>query len=1741
MSTISGSAPKVYFNKDVAALDDVKAVKLLLNDRSGDNAALWPTTGADAVETDIGTNAKLTMTTAANKSLLDIRGERVSLAELGLSGKADNMEYIPADSWPVYPETYQYRLDTVPFKTYVINAGVSQTEADATLTNGVILEDMVPTSQADLDLQAEFRNVDLGSTNFGAPLGNLHTQSRWAEVDVQGKYGDVTTSTILAYGTESMLTGILRNATVMDASTPHTVAQKINATAEYKPHGTLAENNISVTYTRPSDSHTINASDLGIYKISWEDAEFNLSTTDATPADQLVRKEDGSAIPVNSNIAYSTYVAADYPVGNADAKIKVADYNALKSSTLSIEVSPIGGKTEPFSLVTAESSANGMVDISSDLLNMSTIGDQFPKGNVEIVVDNTHNLVADSTTNNSNLSVVLIDELLPAGKTASDATITFDSTQANRATTTSAFTATTTVKYDADSGVKPFGVLSNANMTTLEVCYDGDVVIPSTSNTANITSLVSDSSTISAKSNGMVFYMENALSPITIENVDEEKNNIVGKMYLINTLGNLDADENKAEDGTLVSTVDGIANYELSHGVGANNSYDGSDISGSINHLLIEGGGAASDGLRLKFTSLPTLEGLFVEQSSSNMLPGMGAAEVQRLREDSLILYDINDDTIGPAHLETIRASNSGNYKQKYTLQFPPNKTALSVQALSAASYKVNGKGVIYPYRVQLSASDDLDQELGRAIDLEVKVNSDMAADGYKYANFVIDGLTDVSDVSGVRTVNAVVIVPLTISGIVNSSAVVRIPVKYSYNLSGGLNGGPSYISDLVPTREAKLWITRRSLAFTHTVSIEGKNGSGQWTKIGSGASSSKDIDLRSFYDVDAGTQDISFGQSGVVNVQLKLSPRNDADAPSVYSINYTLSAAFKNLGMEILYMKMSQDLVLMSQYSLLNKNNLRAIIEAAPEREVTLKLLTTTMDTTDATKYSFTVDQNASNTDLIAFKATMNRNGMSTLYFARAYETLVRHNRVEGDEDASYYELLDNDEEFKVDDGISMKLANIRGASTIGQQAYDVCLNNDKYVATAYLGQTGNAWNTNGLIPTNLELIPDGQDAGAFPTSGITSTIYRGYKDGQIYSFHRPQTTMTVTWKTLLGSSIAALTQTLHFDAVAKNETLQKVADLSNSLGMKINLSFNSKVDQTYVFAANYCDVIVKFNGVNQLVTTTATCPFNIASEFNKDTKPLAWIEKFKLNNFFQAAASTTVLAYNQSDISIARSSNYISYDQNWTVNPTPPLAAAQYAALTFSNPESKDDETLSGSRNWTVSTFTLNFPDTALAHRTTAKHFIIGVVPMYARVFCLGKSNNVASEHFVSETVSTIPINEYKINVVVDTEGLEIKRALGFAGSWVLKTKLKRDRFLLSIRGLSGLPNIANDQYPNMDTAHMYVNQVPHTLTTRSWSQYGTLATGGVEHNVVMKFSLDSYRHPAPLTYYQYLSGSHDGLFLPRLFNSTVDKYPDEPEKIRWSNFVQVANTEYCRIYQYLLRFDLDTTTHAMVPVVYKFRSQLFDQTALGPVGDLSNVDAAGGTRDTFNSGHLKQIKLDVNNTATNAMKFVLDRVTDLALVRKLKLPYLCVGATNYPELDFVSGLTTVNFVAVPADEKPECLDLVINVRDYDINSNGDVVHDSSATNGTNQYLKLFNLRVGKARWLSIYNKDQLVVKNHVGQLSMRVGPDGQVYTSDLHSYRVTCQDNNGRYNGSLNQPRNTVAALEAPIKAMCPEVPL
>jgi hypothetical protein len=1539
-------------------LNNNDAVRLLLNDTT---LVDW----SNQTTLDLSKNANgknLNLITASNKSVIIAKGSAlVQDGPLSVNGASINTSL----SSFVYDEQLQYRLDVPDNGIYSI-----------TDLPGVTVTTQIPASQADVDLQHQFR---LNNDPFWNTLGlSNHPDDL---LGVEGKFQPNIN----------------------------------NSLQPYAPHGTLADSNINLTINKTLPS--VGSYNYKIHKLEW--ASPTMQITNTSVSNNIIVKQDGSTVlnlTVNINDFLGTIQADD--IENYHGLMTTEDFNDLSSTQVVINVQP-GNATyydNPFFPKVGNSGKVNLLSCTD--IDISSVGELFPKTDLSATLSGNSSLVADSSVNNDNLSVVLSSsELLPVGKTTSDATVTFDST--SRSTVESDFGATVTVVYESDNKSditdvtgENVGVLSNQNMTTESVSYSGSIVSPSTSDSTNATAISS------TNSNGMVFFTENS-SSFTLSNVDTEQNNIFGVLY---QNGNLTLREVQGTDGTLLSLTQGIEDYKLDLTF---NDVNGSEISGRIANEYVQQGGAAVNGLRLHFEALNFFEEMTVTAVNQNM-GEVANPSFSYGRQDQLAVYDINYDISGPVRLYNY--PTSGTYSQTYQVTFPSGDKALFISSRnSGLSY--NNTPSVVPEFVKINGYIGSEKISEREVDIRI------IPEGTANANF--KNITQ-SDSNNIRTISGVVSVPLTFSGVSDETGSVQIPISYSYQLSGSsYQAGPLWVSNQVPSSVVRLTLLGKNISNTHLVTLQGSADVlnttndpkvGQWTVLGQNISQLVDLRLDNAIVLDHG---LNF------NLACDMYVPFDSEAPSVYMVNYVISLEWVNSAWAVRYATFDNNVNLLKNNSSLSKNAIKTMVE--------------TLTISNMTSASVLLQDNGNNSDYnvsggVTFSVNMVDSLKSTVYFARLSKTLVTIN--------SRDLLVSSDDIIKVDNGVYVSFGQaLQQQTEAGQSLVSISLNKDKYVASAYDSQSGNAWNSLRNIPSNLVLIPN-VDANSVQHSSIVSSIYRGFADGSSYSFHRGSLSLTVSW--------GGDEETQTIVPPSNTQPSQATFNLNNNYGIIVNVvgSPSSSQADVSLFSPNIANVsvtVIDSLGVPTTTIQTTASTFDLTSATGATNTP--FFEFYKLSTFYvrvQNGASVS-LNYQQSNIKL---STYVAL----RVSTIAPLVGT----AGWTTVADWSDSTLLSNPIRSYFNLTFEFLEGVLKHRILGKSFIISVLPLSLSVSLSGSSNSQTFDITSLPITRNFPEIKSTLNIsnILDITKLSEKFR---SESYFTFNKKK---LLLTIHGSQ---SEFDDPNPVWNT---YVNSVQFSETRYQFLQANTAQSA--QEYITIDFSSTN---------------------LAPIYNASTI--------YGWSGTMRYTSGSSVVLTQYVLKFEMDNATKRNVPVVYKYESTTFN-----PASTVV-TSGNGGSQDHIN-GFVKRFPV------RNASKLLLDIAVDF--------PYNYLNASNYPSLSNASVmLSSSDFTPVAVSSIPPYLDFIVNVRDYNVNNDGTFTDNTA---GTDLFKQVLGPEPNQYTYLSVFAKDQLVVKNHMGVLSTRVGPDGQFYTSDINLYSMYLHDNKSQsINHSLNSVYNSQVSLTYP----------
>lgn len=1446
-----------------------------------------------------------------------------------------------------------------------------------------------------------------------------------------------------------------------------------------QPDGTLASNNITLSVNRSSNdagSYTYDA-----YRLHWNEATFEVGADAAT----VVKFANNNAISQPSSTTYNYTDLIDVNTYTGGYMTQSA-FNNVDSTTVTIQVDPaFAGATGAF---TASNTNGSELTLTNNTVDISYLDPQtVPSGNLTAVLDPTDSVVADEPQN----SALSVD--IPAGGeigmngvvngidlSRSQASVTFDSS--DRVTkTVDIMGATVNVVYSAD-GVNDteavngmVGVLSNASMTTENVSSSVVLTSRSTTSADNIAEISA------VNSNNMAFHLDGAGS-LSVSGVDSNSNNVFGFVQPYTTVVPL----SESADDHLLKPLGGVItdNLELAT---YTNTIHGSDLSGNIALPLVQSD--ASAGLRVSLAPIDPHSGAsFVVSDLATakvLISNSGNAndvKIVKKRGDGLTVYDLNNDTQGPMKLHNM--PTSGVFKHKYTLKFPEDGQAMY--------YNATQSGVFVP----IGAATNVGYESAPGPFGGPYIGGAMTSGPETYYNVVLPESVEVraQDASGSDISEKVVTIPIVATG--SGKNIVGIAADPSYAGPGNMYvSAKLQIPLLLPGIVDSSAHLEMNITYVYTRSGGSYQNGPKWYTSGSLGSA-----LATFGGVSAaqlvgrpeGHCTVSLDAEKLVNTH-RVTLQGSNNATSITDGDWT------DLGTQTEQLvDLRRDIPNLSLVSGVSNSDFDVSVvirpnttKSAPSFYSVQYVLGANLTGGGWQGYYASFDDSiaalAANPalDLASVKAIVQAVGssnMTSLTMAASASGGVT--TVSASAGVSFQASVDtadihpiyfarltkalisigssnllvsNGDLITLFDGVSVAFSGIQGSSANGVTVLDMSLNKDQYSAISYPGQTGKPYNTLGLIPSNKQLIPKGSD-GSKTIFGINTSIYRGFQNGTTHTFTRCGLELTVTW--------GALTETLCVNTPDGSVTTA-VFNMGNSLNLSFDINTQPASVTTYTFEPNNAKLTVKRDGSTKINNVSVT-----SLDFSAYTGSanVPFLDLFKLSNFYVNASSTVTINYVQDSIHLSNYGNYVvsnvsvtdAGDNSWTE-----IQAKSDAQLAISN---------------TFVQTNLTFTVTNRGRRGLAKRFFVTVAPTY--FLAVFPDSGTANNTFALTSTSTTYNLAYH-TLTVNTASPSTLLAGAYAAD--LYFILSKEPLLLTIEGKQGsLPAVT------------YVNQQPITS--------GDAYENGTANQFQFSFEQANTSNTAAeelLTVY-----FDDYTTLSSLYTNDG-----------WSGYVDVLNTTVVFLTQYILQFEMNATTKAMTPVVLKLVSNTYDPNNLGASG-VDNIDGSGGTKDGF-GGHLKQFNTDT------AYKCVL---TDLR--NRLDAPCMSTYLTatlgitaDYPTTSsanntLVHALTGLVFDQIANDsaEFPPRLDLVVNVKDYAISSTGVKTEN---TTGTDKYQQLLTANPGRRKIINMYAPDQLVVKNFVGKLSMRVGPDGQLYTGDMVAYSVLLRDNQSSSDlGAINK---------------------
>lgn len=439
-------------------------------------------------------------------------------------------------------------------------------------------------------------------------------------------------------------------------------------------------------------------------------------------------------------------------------------------------------------------------------------------------------------------------------------------------------------------------------------------------------------------------------------------------------------------------------------------------------------------------------------------------------------------------------------------------------------------------------------------------------------------------------------------------------------------------------------------------------------------------------------------------------------------------------------------------------------------------------------------------------------------------------------------------------------------------------------------------------------------------------------------------------------------------------------------------------------------------------------------------------WVELLYLNNFFVPNANSLTINYTQAPVILSRA------QYNCTTNGFSAAQAVQNAVYTqVSSQDVVSAVTLAD--NQISYDFNANY-----LLRNQTKTFYVTLAPLDVTISHYSGTNVNGGVTTVTRYMS-LNSNSISYNLVVDSLSAPYNLGVGFnmrafkTGSSFPSSNWQYNKNLYALRGYRvANPTPADYTYYFED----YVD-FSNPPTASWWTDDFTLTT--LNSGVYNGFYNLAFQQ------YEYLPSSGDIVNLT--FNSALIR---PVYNAGWSQPINLTPATSSFIDQYELTFSTNVTTKLIQPVITKYHSVSYPSDYVGS----GQVNTTQGYYNNLQCLTAQQLQTPVSVAG---------------------LPYQFQSASYFPAQSNGSVATTTwSSIAVPLK-----LDLIYRI--------------SNGTTGTNYYKNWMSVSPGNfldVKLLSVFAKDQLVVEDYAGNLSMRVGPDGHFYAGDVSTYSVVLTDN-------------------------------
>jgi len=1075
-----------------------------------------------------------------------------------------------------------------------------------------------------------------------------------------------------------------------------------NFTPNYKSiasYENASSNNITVSF----DDQTNNAYNYEVVKVATGDAYFNFTSTQGGSSN--VMYGDLTSIDQNSSLSYVDLVGSnDYTglMGSAigtvasgdlvvtlsnNANVTQALSNAVSADTSTLKVNP---SFVSINNVTSREDVDTLVFADTMSVTLNVSGADF---------------VSTADLPEGSLTITQVSESLPAGHGMDNVTISFNSTDRATVVTSNGYNLTSTIVYAID-GNATLSSLSDNNMispvvsTTLTVKQVATTNNPITGNADNDSGLnvfpTSGSANLTGFSNtdnlSFIGLVTPAVGSTNIIQVNTD--NYTGSVLL-------------ALDGTrdFALSVDNI-NYGNTSGTNiATDSH-----TGSYKLSYFAGFSPALTGdMRIHFTPSNLLgNATCLTVSSSNMTCGLSSLENAT---SGLVTYN-SGATFGPVSYTSYNElPSSQNYFQTYTINFPSNSELTNTQSA-------------YPETVTVRGHESVEGNIGNELGVPVTIPlSTINTTGSARASF--SGANNC-----ITTLTYTIVCDLSLSGVINGSVKVNIPVSYSFN-----NITRTWIDDVVPSATVGVKFKTEDLV-PHKIALEAKNTDGVYTDLDK-------TDVQEFIDLRRGPFDsLNFSFENKYNLIINLYPQLEQD---FYNKNYKIpleglsNSLSGGYSAEYVVIDQSQaEYIAQNFNSPLTLQDLQNFMNVNDPIGINMNVNLDGEDTGSDTKY-FTISNSGISFHLAASPAASN----GYLYFVNLSQSIVQSSS------PSMVLQMSNNTLYQLDDGIYVKSSDICSANSGGASNGNfatLSLNRDKYTAIVY---DGNVVANNVVIPDIAEgnLIHSNMNGQTYTSLKLTSSILRGFKNESSYTITRGGLTYD--------ASYGDYTQSGSLTPAGINPT-DLVLDFGNNLGFALQLVSNPLSAKTVVFNVNKTRVSVLYNGVGygNVLSSSLVIINHISSTYGA----VPYVELLALNNIFVPGTNSATISYVQPDIVVSTNGSYKSANNS--------VSASDYLnGLTWSDQPSVSDAGLVAA-NYLIKQHQVNLLyNSANVHRPVGKTYYFTVAPIDVKITLRTGSASTKVDNNV-----LLDVNQQDLTVAVN--GTNANYKLNWAPSLILSS---------------------------------------------------------------------------------------------------------------------------------------------------------------------------------------------------------------------------------------------------------------------------------------------------------------------------------------------------------------------------------